>query len=103
MRNSVTHGGIGACCNANSFSFVGWIPSASNRCPRYTHDFCMNVHFSSLSLRGHVNKKNSKNPKRLWKGVGGSSVQLDIKKNWKTYFYALFPLVLASIRTSITL
>ena len=53
-------------------------------------------------LRGHVNKKNSKNPKRLWKGVGGSSVQLDIKKNGK-HVYALFPLVLASIRTSIAL
>ena len=52
----------------------------------------------AILLRGHVNKKNSKNPKRLWKGVGGSSVQLDIKKNWKTYFYVLFPLVLASIQ-----
>ena len=30
------------------------------------------------SIRGHVNKKNSKNPKRLWKWVGGSTDQLEI-------------------------
>ena len=39
-----------------------------------------------LSHKGSCKKKK----KRLWKWVGGSSVQLEIKKNWKRYFYTLF-------------
>ena len=44
------------------------------------------VYFDVLQqlLRGHVNKKINK------KWVGGSSVQLEIKKNWNIYFYTLF-------------
>ena len=50
-----------------------------------------------LFLRGHVKKKKKK---RLWKRVGGSSVQLEIKnKN----VYIILLRFWASIRTSITL
>ena len=44
----------------------------------------------ATALRGHVNFKKSKNRKRLWKWVGRSSVQLEIKKKLKIYVYTLF-------------
>ena len=54
-------------------------------------------------LRGHVNKKKSQKSKKTLEGGGWVKCPIGYKKNWKTYFYALFPLDLASIRTSITL
>ena len=41
------------------------------------------------ALRGHVNKFVYTNPKSLWKGVGGSSVQLE-KKFGKPIFIHYF-------------
>ena len=52
-------------------------------------------------LRGHVNKKKFKKSKKTLEGGGWVKCPIGYKKNWKKYFYALFPLVLASIRTSI--
>ena len=52
---------------------------------------------------GHVNKKNFQKSKKTLEGGGWVECPIGYKKNWKTYFYALFPLVLVSIRTSIAL
>ena len=57
-------------------------------------------------LRGHVNNFFlNKNPKRLWKWVGGSSVQLEIKKIYmeNIFLYIILLCFWASMRTSIML
>ena len=55
-----------------------------------------------MTIRGHVKKK-LKNPKRLWKWVGGSSVQLEKKKFENIILYIILVCFWTSIRTSITL
>ena len=57
----------------------------------------------AFQLRGHVNKKKFQKSKKTLEGGGWVKCPIEYKKNWKTYFYALFPLVLAGIRTSIML
>ena len=56
-----------------------------------------------LPLRGHVNKKKLKKSKKTLEVVGGSSVQLEIKKIGKHIYNIILLRFWASIRTSITL
>ena len=58
---------------------------------------------TATRVRGRANKKNSKNPKTLWKWVGGSSVQLEIKKLDNIFLYIILIRFWASIQPSITL
>ena len=54
-------------------------------------------------LRGRVNNFFLQNSKKTLERGGWVKCPIGYKKNWKIYFYALFPLVLTSIRMSITL